>query len=84
MRLKSPAVLKALMLQEGLSLGALAKKAGCSKGFISHLLAERRFVCTPTLATAIAEALDVPADVLFAPTVSAPGRRTVNPKGKAA
>lgn len=65
MRLKSADTLRALMDQDGFSHGRLARYAGCSKGFISHLLAGRRSSCTPELGARIAEALDVPVRVLF-------------------
>lgn len=70
MRLRSPATLQALMDQYGFSLGRLARYSGCSKGFISHLLAARRNSCTPELAERIAEALNIPLEVLFEPRVS--------------
>jgi transcriptional regulator with XRE-family HTH domain len=53
------------MEQYNFSLGRLARYADCSKGFISHLLAGRRSSCTPELAARIAEALNVPLEVLF-------------------
>lgn len=72
MRLKSPVTLRALMQQEGLSLGCLAERAGCSKGFISHLLSGRRTSCTPALAQRISRALGVPVTVLFTLSVPVP------------
>lgn len=65
MRLRSPATLRALMEQYEFSLSRLARYADCSKGFISHLLAGRRSSCTAQLAERIAEALNVPTEVLF-------------------
>ncbi|WP_041684293.1 helix-turn-helix domain-containing protein [Renibacterium salmoninarum] len=65
MQLKSANTLRALMGQEDISLGALALRARCSKGFISHLLAGRRSSCTPALGVRIANALNVPVRVLF-------------------
>lgn len=65
MRLKSADTLRALMEQDGFSLARLARYAGCSKGFISHLLSGRRTSCTPELGTKLAEALSVPVSVLF-------------------
>lgn len=73
MRLRSPATLKALMEQYNFSLARLARYADCSKGFVSHLLAGRRSSCTPELAGRIAEALNVPLEVLFDPRVSPSG-----------
>lgn len=65
MRLRSPDTLRALMNQDNFSLGRLAIYSSCSKGFISHLLSGRRSSCTPKLAGRIAEALNVPLEVLF-------------------
>ncbi|GAA1049430.1 helix-turn-helix transcriptional regulator [Arthrobacter russicus] len=65
MRLRSIDTLRALLKQEGLSIGGLAQEAQCSKGFISHLLAGRRSSCTPALGVRIARALGVPVTVLF-------------------
>lgn len=65
MRLRSPETLRALMNQSHLSLGQLAGYSGCSKGFISHLLAGRRSSCTTKLAENIAGVLHVPINVLF-------------------
>ncbi|WP_394940728.1 helix-turn-helix domain-containing protein [Psychromicrobium sp. YIM B11713] len=65
MRLKSVETLRALMNQEAVSIGSLAASSGCSKGFISHLLAGRRRSCTAALAARISSALGVPVTVLF-------------------
>lgn len=70
MTITSAATLRALMQQREMSLGRLARYAGCSKGFVSHLLSGRRRTCTPQLAERIAEALDVPLELLFAPSTS--------------
>lgn len=70
MRLRSPDTMRALMAQYNMSLGLLADYAGCSKGFISHLLAGRRSSCTPLLAERIARSLHVPVEVLFEPKMS--------------
>lgn len=61
------------MEQYDFSLGRLARYADCSKGFISHLLAGRRSSCTPHLAERIAEALNVPLEILFDPRMSPAG-----------
>lgn len=53
------------MAQDDFSLGRLARYAGCSKGFVSHLLAGRRSSCTTDLGERIAEALGVPVEILF-------------------
>ena len=67
MRLTSPDTLHALIRQRRLSLAHVARRAGCSKGFVSHLLSGRRSSCSPDLARRIAVALDVPLDLLFQP-----------------
>lgn len=65
MRLTSAEMLVALMNRRGFSMGRLARYAGCSKSFISHLCAERKTTCRPQLASRIAEALEVPVELLF-------------------
>lgn len=65
MKLRSADTMRALMQQDEFSLARLARYAGCSKGFISHLLAGRRKSCTAELGSRIAEALGVPISVLF-------------------
>lgn len=84
MRLANPATLAALMDQRDMSMGTLARYAGCSKGFISHLVAGRRRTCTPPLAERIAEALSVPLEVLFVPSVASDERRSGKQKVTAA
>ncbi|WP_408668380.1 helix-turn-helix domain-containing protein [Jatrophihabitans sp.] len=76
MRLRSAETLRALMHQQNLSLGGLAAAAQCSKSFVSHLLSGRRNTCTSALADRIAEALDVPTRVLFAPSKSITDRQS--------
>lgn len=78
MKLRSADTLRALMEQDGFSLGRLARYADCSKGFISHLLAGRRSSCTPELADRIAEALGVPTTVLFDARLSTTGTSNGN------
>ncbi|UVF60552.1 helix-turn-helix DNA binding domain protein [Gordonia phage PCoral7] len=65
MRLTSAETLKALMRQRNFSMERLGRYSGCSKSFISHLCAGRKSTCTPQLATRIAEALEVPLELLF-------------------
>ena len=74
MRVRSTETLVALMKQNDMSLGRLARYSGCSKGFVSHLATGRRSTCTPQLGERIAEALGVPVAVLF--DVNAADRRT--------
>lgn len=78
MKLRSAATLRALMEQESLSLAELGRAAGCSKGFISHLLAARRKTCTPVLAQRIAKTLRVPLEVLFDVRESTTGMKNTN------
>ncbi|AVO21648.1 XRE family like HTH DNA binding protein [Mycobacterium phage MooMoo] len=84
MKLRSADTLRALMEQYDFSLGRLARYAGCSKGFISHLLAGRRSSCTPDLADRIAEALHVPTTVLFEERVTPTGMSTDKRSGTSA
>jgi transcriptional regulator with XRE-family HTH domain len=84
MRLRSPDTLRALMKQSSMSLGDLAELAGCSKGFISHLLSGRRSSCKPVLADRIAKSLHVPTEVLFEARVSTSSTANGNRKATAA
>lgn len=65
MKLQSKDTLLALIGQRRFSYERLARYAGCSKSFISHLTSGRKSTCTPELAHRIAEALEVPVEVLF-------------------
>lgn len=77
MKLTSANTLRALMEQKGFSRRRLARYCGLAgTGMIDHLLAGRRTSCTPQLAGRIAEALDVPLDILFVPSVPAASGRT--------
>lgn len=84
MRLRSPDTLRALMKQDNFSLGRLAVYSSCSKGFISHLLSGRRSSCSPKLAVRIAEALNVPLEVLFEAKASTSSMPNDRQKGTAA
>jgi transcriptional regulator with XRE-family HTH domain len=77
MQLQSRDTLRALMDQRGLSLDRLARYAGCSKSMISHLTAGRKKTCSTKLGERIAEALDVPLEVLFVPSTDAERSQTV-------
>jgi transcriptional regulator with XRE-family HTH domain len=70
MRLTSPEMLRATMDRRNFSMARLARYAGCSKSMIGHLCSGHKKTCTPSLATRIAEALDVPAELLFVPSLS--------------
>lgn len=52
----------------------LARYSGVHPSFIDHLLAGRRNSCEPRTAERIAEALQVPLDVLFVPKQSSAGQ----------
>lgn len=83
MKLQSEATLRALMAQRHFSMERLARYSGCSKSFISHLTSGRKSTCSPELAERIAEALEVPLELLFVSHVSATSRHIV-PKEKTA
>lgn len=83
MRLKSGKLLRGLMDSRNMSNAAVAQRAGVGRTFISALVVERRTSCTPEVAARIAECLDVPLDVLFAPKASASRGRS-DKKGMAA
>lgn len=70
MRLQSGDTLRALIGQRGLNQSRVAAAAGCSPSFINGLCAGTKTSCSEQLAVAIAEVLEVPAAVLFAPTES--------------
>jgi hypothetical protein len=73
MRITHPATLSALIELRGLRNASLARKVGCGRSFIGHLVAGRKTGVSPELARRIEEALDVPEGVLFLPTASAGG-----------
>ena len=52
----------------------LARYADVHPSFIDHLLSGRRRSCTPAVAQRIAEALQVPLEVLFDPSASSAGQ----------
>lgn len=86
MRLTSTEVLKALMGPDSRNISheRLARYAGCSRGFISHLTSGRKKSCSSELAGRIAEALEVPLEVLFVPGDSTDGRSFPKYKGRKA
>lgn len=77
MHLRSADTLRALAKQGGHSYRGVARGAGCHKSFIGALAGGYKTGCTPELAARIAEVLDVPVDVLFAPTASGVTGRSV-------
>lgn len=84
MKLISAETLRALMQQRNYSYERLGRYAGCSPGFISHLTSSRKKSCSALLAERIAEALDVPLELLFVPGDSTDGRSFPKHKGRAA
>lgn len=82
MRLTSPDMLRATMERRSFSMSRLARYAGCSKSMVGHLVSGYKKTCTPELANRIAEALDVPTELLFVPTVSTQRRENINLLGK--
>lgn len=75
MRLTSGKILRGLMDAKHLSNEDVARHAGVGRTFISALVNERRTSCTPKVAERIAERLEVPLEVLFAPRMSATSGR---------
>lgn len=72
MRLVSPQRLRSFVGPEAdkkMSGRKLARYADVHPSFVDHLLSGRRRSCTPKVAQRFAEALEVPLDVLFVPTV---------------
>lgn len=71
MKLKSGALLRALMDAKRLSNADVAAHARVGRTWISALVNERRTSCTPKVAELIAERLEVPVEILFDPRSSA-------------
>ena len=73
MRLVSPKRLSAFVGREPdkkMSARRLARSAGVHPSFINHLTSGRCRTAKPVTAERIAEALEIPLDVLFVPTVT--------------
>lgn len=84
MRLTSGKVLRGLMDAKHLSNADVALSAKVGRTFISALVNERRTSCTPVVAERIAERLQVPLEVLFAPKTSAVSGNNDNRKARVA
>lgn len=84
MRLNSGKILRGLMDTKRLSNADVALSAGVGRTFISALVNERRTSCTPLVAQRIAERLEVPLEVLFAPRTSAASGNNTKTRRKAA
>lgn len=65
MRLRSGGALREQMDRQGKSLADVARYAGVSRGFISHLTAGREKTCSPKVAQRIADLLGVSLELLF-------------------
>lgn len=65
MEITSCNTLRSLMEMRSFSSERLARYAGCSKSFIVHLRVGRKKTCTPLLGERIAEALNVPTELIF-------------------
>lgn len=68
MKLRSGKLLAGQMDARNISQYQLAEFAGCSRGFISHLVAGRKSTCTPALAERISGVLGVDLELLFDPS----------------
>lgn len=77
MRVSSAEMLHATMKRRDFSMARLARYAGCSKSMIGHLTTGHKKTCSPELAERIAEALDVPLELLFVPQSSTVGREII-------
>jgi len=80
MRITHPATLRALIRQRGFSYASLGATVGCSKQFIGFLAVGYKAGATRELAERIAEALDVPLDIIFTPTASTEDGQDVHPQ----
>ena len=81
MRLQSGDTLRALMNQRGFSMSRLGRYSGCSKTMIYGLCSGEKKSCTPQLGARIAEALDVPVELLFVLEQSTDGGGFCNQPG---
>lgn len=77
MRVTSQATLRALMEQRNFSMARLGRYAGCSKSFIHQLSNGTKKTCTAQLGARIAEALEVPVEIIFVVEESAGSGRSV-------
>lgn len=84
MKLRSAEVLRAFMKQKNFSMQRLATYSGCSKSFIGFLANGTKTSCTEALAKSIAEALDVPLEVLFERRASAGSGQIIKTKARVA
>lgn len=73
---KSGAALRELIRQD-YSLASFAAMAGCSRSMIHGLCTGEKPSCSDDLATRIAESLGVSTDVLFVPSRSPIGGRSI-------
>lgn len=80
MRVQSGETLRALMNQKNFSTARLGRYTDCSKSFIHRLCTGQKRSCSPRLAERIAEALDVPIEILFVLEVSPDAGQNINGK----
>lgn len=84
MKLQSAETLRALMRQKDFTMARLGRSADCSRQFIWQLLNGEKSTMKPITAVRIAEALDVPLELLFMPSVASGSDRTVKQGRRAA
>lgn len=87
MKLVSAERLRSFVGPEGdkkMSGRRLARSIGCHPSFIDHLLSGRRRSCEVVTARRIAEALEVPLEILFVPETPSVARPTGKRKAGAA
>lgn len=84
MKLMSPETLVMWMQFQGLTVRALAKKAGVSHSLIGFLRKGTRRSTSPETARAIAKALNCPVESLFVPEVSTVSREVAGPSRRRA
>lgn len=70
MKLQSAETLRALMRQKDFTMARLGRAADCSRQFIWQLLNDEKSTMKPRTAVLIAEALDVPLELLFVPSTA--------------
>lgn len=78
MHLLSGDTLRALMQQKGFSYARMGRYADVSQSFIFRLCTGEKRSCKPRTAERIAEALDIPASLLFMEKQSPTVGRTVS------
>lgn len=75
MQVEDGEIFEKLMKKRGFTQASLARSVRCSRPMIGYLIRGERN-CTPTLAHRIAEALELPLEVIFLTSVSRDGVRS--------